>query len=118
MAWRAPSSICSPIRRRRSGWGHAAAKPLNAATTGRPKSRDDLASPEYRTVHARWMSFPRPMSTAFPDLIVPYCDRAENGLHPLFRQAGANRIECFADLPASTLFTLCRVEETQQRHLD
>jgi glycosyltransferase involved in cell wall biosynthesis len=82
------------------------------------ESGDDLASPEFRTVHARWMSFPRPISTAFPDLIVPYCDRAENGLHPLFRQAGANRIECFADLPASTLFTLCRVEETQQRHLD
>jgi hypothetical protein len=82
------------------------------------ESGDNLASPKFRTVRARWMSCQEPIRTAIPDLIVPYCERAENGLHPLFWHAGANRIECFADLPASTLFTLCRVEETQQRHLD
>jgi glycosyltransferase involved in cell wall biosynthesis len=82
------------------------------------QSGDDLASSKFRTVHARWMFSESSIETAIPDLIVPYCEREENGLHPLFRRAGANRIECFADLPASTLFTLCRVEETQQRHLD
>jgi len=82
------------------------------------QSGDDLASSKFRTVRARWMSSKSSIETAIPDLIVPYCEREENGLHPLFWRAGANRIECFADLPASTLFALCRVEETQQRHLD
>lgn len=82
------------------------------------ESGQDLASPKFRTVRARWMSTPESTRTAIPDLIVPYCQRAENGVHPLFWRAAANRIACFADLPASTLFTLCRVEETQQRHLD
>lgn len=83
-----------------------------------PDSGDHLAGPEFHTVHAPWMSSPGKVRAAIPDLIVPYCDQAEDGLHSLFWRAGANRIECFADLPASTLFTLCRVEETQQRHRD
>jgi len=83
------------------------------------KNGDDLASSAFRTVRARWMSDPEePIKSAIPDLIVPFCERAENERHPLFWQATADRIECFADLPASTLFTLCRVEETQARHLD
>jgi hypothetical protein len=82
------------------------------------ESGDDLASSKFRTVRARWMSSKSSIETAIPDLIVPYCEGAENGLQPLFWQADATRIACFADLLASTLFTLCRVEETQQHHLD
>jgi hypothetical protein len=79
----------------------------------------DLAGPGFRTVRARWMSEPcGPIRTAVPDFVVPFCERAQHGLHPLFRRASVDRIECFADLPASALFTLCRVEETRQRHLD
>src|SRR5258706_12658730 len=83
------------------------------------KNGDDLASSNFRTARARWMSYPEePIRSAIPDLIVPFCERAEDGLHSLFWQATANRIECFADLPASTLFALCRVEEAQRQHLD
>jgi len=82
------------------------------------ESGDDLASSKFRTVRARWMTSEAPIETAIPDLIVPYCERAENGQHPLFWRVGTSRIECFADLPASTLFALCRVEEAQQRPLD
>lgn len=83
------------------------------------KNGDELASSNFRTARARWMSYPEePIRSAIPDLIVPFCERAEDGLHSLFWQATANRIECFADLPASTLFALCRVEEAQRQHLD
>src|ERR1700740_1259677 len=78
----------------------------------------DLVGPGFRTVRAGWMSEPdESIRTAVPDLIVPFCERTQNEVHPLFWQANLDRIECFADLPASTLLTLCRVEETQQRHL-
>lgn len=80
---------------------------------------NDLAGPNFRTVRAQWMSCPEePVRTAIPDLIIPFCERGESGSRPLFCRAEPDLIECFADLPASTLFTLCRVEETQQRHLD
>jgi hypothetical protein len=80
---------------------------------------DDLTSRSFRTVRALWMSCPEePIKTAIPDLIVPFCERAKNGMYSLFWQVSADRIECFADLPAATLFALCRVEETQQRQLD
>jgi hypothetical protein len=79
----------------------------------------DLVGPGFRTVRARWMSDPgESIRTAVPDFIVPFCKRTQNGAHPLFWQTSVDRIECFADLPASALFTLCRVEETEHQHLD
>ena len=78
-----------------------------------------LAGPKFQTVRALWMSDPdEPIKAAVPDLVVPFCERRENESRPLFFRAGVNRIECFRDLPASALFTLCRTEETQQPHLD
>lgn len=85
----------------------------------RAESGDDLAVPKFQTVHARWMACPgESIRTAIPDLVVPFCDRRENERHPLFRRVNIDRIECVTDLPAATLFTLCQVGETQQRHLD
>jgi hypothetical protein len=80
---------------------------------------DNLAGSNLHTVRAGWMCCPRePIRSAIPDLIVPFCEQKQNGRPPLFRRASADRIECFADLPASTMFSLCRVEETQQRRRD
>jgi len=76
---------------------------------------DNLAGSNFRTVRAGWMCCPRePIRSAIPDLIVPFCKQGEDDRQPLFRWAGTDRIECFADLPASIIFSLCRVEETQQ----
>ena len=79
---------------------------------------DDLAGPNLHTVRARWMSPPgEPFRTAIPDLIVPFCDQPENG-RPLFCRTSPGRIECFADLPASILFSLCRIEEMRRCRRD
>jgi len=76
---------------------------------------DNLAGPNFHTVKAGWMFTPEgPVGSAIPDLIIPFCEHEENDRRPLFWRASADRIECFADLPASTVFSLCRVEETQQ----
>src|SRR4029077_11519378 len=66
---------------------------------------DNLAGSNLHTVRAGWMCCPRePIRSAIPDLIVPFCEQKQNGRPPLFRRASADRIECFADLPASTMF--------------
>ena len=80
---------------------------------------DDLAGPKFETVHADWMDSHEPQhGAAIPDFVVPFCRRAGSGRRPLFSRIGADRVECFADLAASTIFNLCRVEEIQPRHLD
>lgn len=83
------------------------------------ESIENLAGPEFRTVHARWMApVPASIRDAVPDFVVPFCRSGNNGHRPLFQRSTPDRIECFADLPALTVFTLCRVEETQQGDLD
>ena len=78
-----------------------------------------LAGPNFHTIRAEWMSPPEePVRSAILDLVVPFCEEAGNGRRPLFWRSRADRIECFVDLPASVLFSLCRVEETQQLRTD
>ncbi len=80
---------------------------------------DELAGPNFHTIHAQWMSPPKdPVRSTIPDLVVPFCEKAQNGRRPLFCRSGADQLECFVDLPASVLFSLCRVEETQQLRTD
>lgn len=78
-----------------------------------------LAGPAFHTIHAGWMSPPEePVKSAVPDLVVPFCEEVENGDRSLFWRANADRVECFVDLPASALFSLCRVEEEELQHRD
>jgi hypothetical protein len=83
------------------------------------ENEHSLAGTDFQTIRARWMYPPEePIRSTIPDLIVPFCERGENNQHPLFWLGRPDLIKCFADLPASTVFTLCRVEESQQGDLD
>ncbi len=83
------------------------------------KFLDGLSTPEFRTVRARWMASPDArIRTTIPDLVAPYCERPAEEATPLFQRDGADRISCFADLPASTVLMLGRAEECQPPALD
>lgn len=80
---------------------------------------EQLASSSFRTLRAAWMRQPgESVRKEIPDLVVPYCKIEAREQQTLFRQTDADTVECFADLPASTLFCLCRVEETQESERD
>ncbi len=83
------------------------------------ESRDCLAGPNLHTICADWMSPPEePVRSAIPDLIVPFCKEKEDRTRSLFWRTNPGQIECSVDLPASVLFSLCRVEENAQQQTD
>lgn len=84
-----------------------------------PDCGSRLAGPGFQTVHAEWMMPPpNEIAESAPDLIVPFCKVRERVRQPLFQRVSDDCMECFTDLPASTFYCLCRVEETQGNNRD
>jgi hypothetical protein len=68
---------------------------------------------EFYTLRASWMSdVHSPLRDQIPDFIIPFCPKnAVNSECHLFMSNGSDEVRCSTDLLASTLYSLCRVEE-------
>jgi hypothetical protein len=65
----------------------------------------------YPTARCEWGSYVNErVLKLIPDFIVPYCGTFKSDRQPLFTSQEGT-ISCAVDLPASVLFSLCRIEE-------
>jgi Family of unknown function (DUF7033) len=85
-----------------------------------PNTSRTFHNRDFSTIRASWISgVPSSLRDQIPDFIIPFCpkDTVDTG-RPLFMLHGSDEARCSTDLLASTLYSLCRVEELADRSRD
>jgi hypothetical protein len=99
--------------------GHFVSVFVNPGTTQRirfpqadPWFWGDLYRGTFRTSTAAWMHAPEERFASVTDFKIPYSSDDRPAVGRFFVPVGSDCVECPVDLPASTLLTLSRFEET------
>lgn len=73
----------------------------------------DVLTGKFRTSTAQWMKEPSAnLESAIPDFKIPFSSSCGIKVGPLFSLVRFDSVECAVNLPASTVLTLSRYEET------
>jgi hypothetical protein len=73
---------------------------------------DELSAGQFHTSTATWMREPEQSLALLSDFKIPFSTDSRNQVGALFTSSGVDCIVCPMDLPASTVLTLARFEET------